>query len=58
MKKELKLILREYGIKQEDMFNKFGWTFNEVTKELLDDLKRQLGVTEYEMEKIKREMNK
>ena len=53
MKKELKLLLREYGIKQEDMYNRFGWTFNEVTEELFEDLKRQLGVTETEMEKIK-----
>lgn len=58
MKKELKLILREYGIKQEDLFNRFGWYFNEITKELLEDLKRQLGVNEYEMAKINREMNK
>ena len=56
MKKELKLILREYGIKQEDMWHKFGWNFNDVTKELLDDLKRQLGVTEYEIMKIKEEL--
>ena len=58
MKKELKLILRLYGIKQEDMYNRFGWTFKEITKELLDDLKRQLGVDDYDMAKIEMEMNK
>lgn len=52
MKKELKLILREYGIKQEDLYYRFGWRFNEVTRELLEDLKRQLGIDKYELERI------
>lgn len=53
MKKELKLILREYGIKQEDLKQRFGWEFNEVTKELLDDLIRQLDIKDWELNRIR-----
>ena len=57
IRKELKLILRLYGIKQEDLYYRVGWHFNEVNKELLDDLKRQLGVNAWDMERIKRRDN-
>lgn len=52
MRKELKLILREYRIKQEELYYRFGWCFNEVNRELLEDLKRQLGITENELARI------
>ena len=52
MKKELKLILREYGIRQDELYDRFGWYFEDVTKELLDDLKRQLDINEGELERI------
>ena len=53
MKRELKLILREYEIKQEDLKQRFGWSFNEVTKELLDDLIRQLDIKDWELNRIR-----
>ena len=42
IRKQLKYILRDYGIKQEDLYYRFGWYFKEVNNELLEDLKRQL----------------
>ena len=42
MKKELKQILREYGIRQEEMYSRFGFHFEDLTKEKLEDVKRQL----------------
>lgn len=58
MKKELKLILREYGIRQDDMYNMFGWSFDEITRELLDDLIRQLDIKEWELNKIREEIKR
>ena len=52
IRKQLKYILKEYGIKQEELYYRFGWYFNEVNNELLEDLKRQLGITESELNYI------
>lgn len=52
IRKQLKYILRDYGIKQEDLYYRFGWYFNEVNNELLEDLKRQLGISESELDYI------
>ena len=52
IRKQLKYILRDYGIKQEDLYYRFGWYFKEVNNELLEDLKRQLGISESELDYI------
>ena len=52
IRKQLKYILRDYGIKQEDLYYRFGWYFNEVNNELLEDLKRQLGISKSELDYI------
>lgn len=52
MKKELKIILKEYGIRQDELYDRFGWYFEDVTRDLLDDLIRQLDISEGELERI------
>ena len=44
IKKELKEILKEYEIPQNELYYRFGFHFNEITKELLEDVKRQLNI--------------
>lgn len=52
LRKVLKQLLKEYGIRQEDLYYQYGWHFSEVNKELFEDIVRQLDVQEWELNKI------
>lgn len=45
MKKQLKLLLREYGVKQEDLYRITGYYFDEVkTIEDLKEVERLISI--------------
>lgn len=52
LRKVLKQLLKEYGIRQEDLYYQYGWHFNEVNKDLFEDIVRQLDVQEWELNRI------